>query len=101
MLEYLDLRSIPAIHVRNTGAIIRKPDGTMIFGRAKHQQKGAADILTCYKGIAWAFETKAPKKYLRPEQKDWRDKWERHGGKYFMVRSLDEVLDAFGEKAQS
>lgn len=96
ILEFFDKASIPAIHVRNTGSIFRRPDGSLRFGRAKHEQKGAADIVLSFKGIPWAIEVKSENGYLRHDQAEWKLKWLRHGGQYVVARSLEDVLQAFG-----
>lgn len=55
--------------------------------------KGASDIIGAYRGRAVAIETKRAKGgTLRKSQEDFQAAWERAGGVYLVVRSVDETL---------
>lgn len=92
ILEYCGRASIPAVHVRNTGGIYRDSRGEVKFGRSRYSQKGAPDILLCHRGIAFGFEVKSMEGVKSAEQYEWQTKWEKQGGRYFIVRSLDDFL---------
>jgi hypothetical protein len=102
ILQYLRLLKIPHGHFRNSGRIIHRPGGKIVFGKSPLSQPGIADILACYKGHALAIEVKAPAGRVRPEQMEWLEAWEKNGGKAIIARSVDDVeallkyLDANG-----
>ena len=56
---------------------------------------GQPDITGCYRGGYWAFEIKRKKGKQSQGQMDFELKIDRAGGKYFTVRSLDEVISLF------
>lgn len=99
VMAWLELRGILHYRVRNTGTIIHRPGG-VVFGRDRYfrQQRGCADILAWKDGRAYAFELKAPKGRVRPEQSEWLARFEVAGGTACVVRSLEEVAEAMGEK---
>jgi hypothetical protein len=52
---------------------------------------GFPDITFCYRALYVAFEVKVGKQKLRPAQERWRDKIIQDGGRYYLVRSVDEA----------
>lgn len=58
---------------------------------------GVADLVICWQGGVGFMEVKAPGKYLRKAQKEFRDACERIGHRYAVVRSVPEALQAFEE----
>lgn len=90
IIEYLRYRRIPHARVNNTGTLIYR-DGKTIFGKRKHQQKGVADILACWKSWPLALEVKAEGKKQSPEQVDWESKWGGGGGIYAVVYNVEQV----------
>ncbi|RIJ15978.1 VRR-NUC domain-containing protein [Henriciella mobilis] len=52
---------------------------------------GVADILVLWAGRAIAMETKTRNGRQSPEQKAWQADFERAGGVYHIVRSVDDV----------
>jgi len=99
VMTWLGLRNILAYRTRNTGTIVHGPRG-VVFGRDRYfrQQRGCADILAWKAGHAYAFELKAPKGRVRPEQAEWLQRFAAAGGTACVVRSLEEVAAALGEK---
>jgi hypothetical protein len=90
ILDYLTLRHIPHVHVRNSGNIIHKKDGSMFFGKGLNQ-KGVCDIVAVFKSVALGIEVKSDIGRLRPEQKEWLGEWEKHGGQWILARSVTDV----------
>ena len=73
-------------------------------GKGHHRSEiGQPDITGCYKGQYWAFEVKARKGVMTrkgvqsEKQMEFEGKIDRAGGRYFIVRSLDEVIKIFEE----
>ena len=73
-------------------------------GRGHHRSEiGQPDITGCYKGQFWAFEVKARKGVMirkgvqSEKQMEFQANIEKAWGKYFLVRSLDEVIKIFEE----
>lgn len=99
VMTWLELRGILHYRVRNTGTIIHRPGG-VVFGRDRYyrQQRGCADILAWRNGMSYAFELKAPKGRVRPEQSEWLARFAAAGGTACVVRTLEEVAAALGEK---
>lgn len=90
VIEYLRARRVPHARVNNTGTIIQR-GGKTFFGRRKHEQKGVADVLACWKGWPLALEIKAPGKKQRPEQVDWQIEWQKGGGLYAVIWDVEQV----------
>lgn len=57
----------------------------------KYTPKGLPDIVVVAGGQFIALEVKRPKTYQSPEQKAFQKLVESHGGKYHVVRSIDDV----------
>ena len=69
----------------NTGAV--KVDNRFVrFG-----QKGAPDILGCYKGKAIGIECKSSTGKQKPDQFVWAERWRRAGGIYILVNSQNDI----------
>ena len=58
---------------------------------------GQPDITGCYRGQYWAFEIKRKGGKQSKGQMDFEVRIDSAGGKYFTVRSLDDVLELFEE----
>jgi hypothetical protein len=67
-----------------------------VGGRRKMRSgaAGTADILACVGGWFVAFEAKLPGEKLTPKQEAWGRALTLAGGKYIVVRSVQDVLDA-------
>lgn len=55
-------------------------------------KKGVADIPLLIDGQAFALELKTEIGVLSPDQLDWRETFERAGGKYFVAFGLQEAI---------
>lgn len=59
---------------------------------------GAADTRSTIFGLDFQFEVKfSEHDYKKADQKTFQDEVERAGGKYYIVRTLDEFLDKYNE----
>ena len=56
--------------------------------------KGAADIIACYKGRFIAFEIKIGKDRQSAVQAAWQKRIEDSGGKYYIVKSTNDFYEA-------
>lgn len=91
IIEYLKVLGVPYARVTNTGVIIKDRRGTF-FGKRKHDQKGIADILACWKGWAIAIEVKREGGVRSEEQTAWLHRWETKGGGAWMVATNAEQV---------
>ena len=89
----------------NSGAMpVKGQNGKMRY--IKFGKKGSADILVwkpsaewddlAYRGVnvvrAIALEVKSSIGKISPAQKEWQEKFEKLGGEYYIVRSVEEVM---------
>lgn len=95
ILDWLDYMKIPAVHVRNTGALIRR-DGKTFFGKPRRSQKGVPDILCCVKGRAVGIEVKNATGTVSDEQYAWQQTWGDAGGFTVIARRLEVVEEFIG-----
>lgn len=58
---------------------------------------GAPDLCMLHDGTLYAFEVKAEGNYQQKNQKAAQARFEANGGKYFVVRSIDDVREAMSE----
>lgn len=84
VLFFQRTNNIPVSQIRNGKRVFRS--------MAKGQKKGFPDITMVINGLFIALEVKMPKKYQSKDQKAMQAKIELAGGKYFVVRSVDEVI---------
>lgn len=73
-----------------------KAKGIMHGGRWKDAAwaDGVADILGIGPAAPIAFEVKSKSGQQRPSQVEFQRRWERAGGRYYIVRSIDDVMEA-------
>jgi hypothetical protein len=57
----------------------------------KFQEAGLPDLMALRDGFVIAIEIKAGKDQMRPAQEAWADEFIRHGGRYFIVRTLNDL----------
>jgi len=62
--------------------------------RAHNGLKGVPDILAVVKGTFTGFEIKTPKGRQSADQKLFQKRLERNGGKYHIIRSIQDLIDA-------
>lgn len=97
ILDYLQTFQIPHAHIRNTGSIQRRRDGTLFFGRSSHSQRGVPDILACKRGRSVAIECKAVNGKLSEEQTEWLKRHSMHGGASMVPRTIEEFMSAWSQ----
>ena len=56
--------------------------------------KGAADVIACYKGRFVAFEIKIGKDRQSAVQAAWQKRLEQSGGKYYIVKTTEDFYAA-------
>jgi len=78
-----------ALFWRNNVGAMHDGQRMVFFG-----QKGAADVLGCYRGHAVAIEVKALRGALKARQRKWRAAWERAGGVYLVAKVVRGELPA-------
>jgi len=59
----------------------------------KTGRKGVQDITCCVNGTYVAFEVKKPVGKLSEAQEEVKKATIANGGRYFVIRSIDEVMD--------
>lgn len=95
--DYLEKRGRCFMRLNNVPAFNRNGDGSIVMRRLpKHTPRGIADILVIAGGLAYWLEVKTKKGRQSPEQKDFEVWVTKHGARYFVVRSIDEVRDTAG-----
>ena len=101
VLDYLAIKGL--FHWRNnTGMIFSEYKGKK---RAfKMGQVGSPDIFVVKRpsppigellGMIYGLEVKAEKGKQSPAQSEWQVKFEEAGGKYLIIRSLEDVKEVF------
>ena len=87
ILEYLKIKKI--FHYRNnTGGFMDKNNHFYRYGEV-----GSPDIICVINGIYIAIEVKQPKGKQSEGQKAFQENLEKAGGKYWLVYSLEDVID--------
>lgn len=90
--EYLAIRGRCFFRLNNIPAFSRGADGSVRMRRLpKHTPRGLPDIVVVVGGVFFGLEVKRPKTYQSPEQKEFERWVKSHGGKYAVVRSIDDV----------
>lgn len=96
--EYLEQRGRFFWRTNNIPAFNRLPSGAIVMRKLpKFTPKGLPDFFVCAGGQIIALEVKRPKTetsaktYQSKEQKIWQAGFEKHGGKYYVVRSKEDV----------
>jgi len=90
----------------NSGAMpVKGQNGKIRY--IKFGKKGSADILVWKPSAEWddlayrevnvvraiALEIKSSTGKISPAQKEWQEKFEKLGGEYYIVRSVEEVVE--------
>jgi len=85
-IQYLALKRI--FHYRNnSGALKTETGGYVRFGA-----KGSPDIVVVVKGQYIGIECKTEKGKQNPNQKEFQKALERAGGKYLLIRDVQELV---------
>jgi hypothetical protein len=92
--EYLELRGRCFFRLNNIPAFNRGEGGRVTMRKLpKYTPKGLPDIVVVAGGLFYALEVKRsnPKTYQSKDQKIFEADVKKHGGKYFVVRSIEDV----------
>jgi len=93
--EYLEIKRRCFFRVNNIPAFNRNAEGGITMRRLpKYTPRGLPDIIVVAGGAFIALEVKSKIGKQSPEQKDFEKLVKSHGGKYFVVRSIDDVIEA-------
>lgn len=90
VLKYLLEQGVFAWRQNNTAIFDPKMNGY----REHNGLKGVPDILSVINGQFVGWEIKTPKGRQSADQFAFQKRLERHRGKYFIIRSLDEAKEA-------
>ena len=94
IIKYLDLKGIYYFSVPNE--LGGKGKAAMIRTRklkGMGLKSGVADLVVLLPGEALFLEVKQPKKYQRPSQKEFEEIVSDLGFRYYVVRSLEDVVE--------
>jgi len=86
VIEYLQLKGY-FYWRNNSGALKTERGGFIRFGSV-----GSPDVFVLKKGILYGLEIKSLKGKLSEGQIEFKKGMEKHGGKYFIIRSLDDLV---------
>lgn len=96
--EYLDMRRRCFWRSNNIPAFNKRADGTVTMrSLPKYTPRGIADIFVVAGGLLYALEVKKPKTetsaktYQSADQRAFQELVEKHGGRYHVVRSIEDV----------
>ena len=90
--EYLQIRGRCFFRVNNIPAFNRQDGGGITMRRLpKFQPKGIPDLIVVAGGLFFGLEVKTKIGRQSPEQKEFEANVKKHGGKYFVVRSIEDV----------
>lgn len=92
IIEYLKYRK-DIYFIRNNAfqGFIKRPNGTS--GYIKNDKKGSPDIIILYKGRWIGAEIKALHGHQLPDQKQAEADIRRCGGEYYIIRSLEDLIE--------
>ncbi len=89
VIEYLDLRNIYWINIKNTGTYDAKR-GT--YRNSPYMKKGVSDLLVIYKSKAYFMELKRPVGgVVSPDQILFKKDMELEGMEYHIVKGVDDI----------
>ena len=86
VLQYLSLKGI--FHYRNSVGAFKTERGFYRFGAV-----GSGDIIAVIGGIYVAIEIKGTGKSQTPAQETFQANLEHAGGQYWLIHSLDELIN--------
>lgn len=90
--EYLDIKRRFFFRLNNIPAFNRSEGGGVTMRRLpKFTPRGLPDIIVVAGGQFIALEVKSAIGKQSPDQKIIQSDIEKHGGKYFVVRSIEDV----------
>lgn len=93
--EYLEMKRRFFFRLNNIPAFDRKDGGGFTMRRLpKFTPRGLPDIIVVAGGQFIALEVKSSIGKQSPDQKLIEAEIKKHGGKYYLVRSLEDVINA-------
>lgn len=94
VMQYLGLRGI--LHWRNQSGVIIRDLGykksVINMGMA-----GSPDIFALHEGTLYGFEIKDIKGRQNPNQVSFEKRFTDAGGRYYVIRDVQQVVDIFGK----
>lgn len=92
--EYLEMKRRFFFRLNNIPAFNRGANGSVTMRRLpKFTPRGLPDIIVVAGGQFIALEVKSAIGKQSPDQKIIQSDIEKHGGRYYLVRSLDDVIN--------
>jgi hypothetical protein len=89
--EYLELKRRCFFRLNNIPAFNREGGGIVMRRLPKFTPKGLPDIIVIAGGLFFGLEVKTKIGTQSKEQKEFERWVKEHGGRYHVVRSIDEV----------
>jgi len=89
--EYLAARHYFFWRQNTTPAVQKSADGWAFRRMPKHSKRGVPDIILIHQAQFVGLEVKRADGRLSPDQKEFQVGCEAHGGRYHVVRSIDDV----------
>lgn len=90
--EYLQIRGRCFFRVNNIPAFNKNAGGGITMRRLpKFTPRGLPDIIVVAGGLFYALEVKTQIGRQSPDQKLFEELVKKHGGYYFVVRSIEDV----------
>lgn len=89
--DYLTLRKV--FFWRNNNIPVFDTKSQSMRAMPKYSIKGVPDIIVLQHGNFIGLEVKTPTGVLSDYQKEFERRCEENGGRYYVVRSVDDLLD--------
>jgi len=89
-------KAVRAACVLRGAMVVRVQAGSHMVGKhfVRGAEAGTADLIGCYRGRAIALEVKTAKGKQQDSQVEWEFEWTARKGRYFVVRSASDTLEA-------
>ena len=93
VLDYLELlsRKKPIYYFRSAAGMVRTEQGRIF----KTGKPGTPDICVCYQGVFYGLEIKTKTGRQSELQKNAQKEIEASGGRYHIIRCLEDVWEIF------
>ena len=93
-LQFMENVGILFFQRTNNIPVSQTQNGKRVFRRmAKGQKKGFPDIVVLKNGVSIGLEVKTETGKQSKEQKAMENLMKKNGGKYYIVRSVKDVMD--------
>ena len=90
VIEVLTMKRV--LSFRHTPVKLASRQGRTIFLPCRDGEKGVADIIGIHRGVPIAIEAKSSVGKQSPDQAAFQLRWEQEGGRYVIVRSVEDLL---------